>query len=162
MSIEWVIVSNHLTLCRPLLLPSVFPNITVFSNEPALHIREPKKWSFRFSISPSNEYSGLISFRIDWFELFVVQGTLTSLLEHQNSKTSMLWCSAFFIVQLSNVYMTTCTWLPIRTAIIKKYIHNKCWRGCGEKGILLHCCWECKLVQLLWSTVYGGSSKNKK
>ena len=100
--------SNHLTPCRPLLLqPSIFPNIRVFSNESALRIRWPEYWSFSFSISPSNEYSGLISFRIDWFDLLAVQGTLKSLLQHHNSKASILLSSAFFIVQLSHPHMTT-------------------------------------------------------
>ena len=100
--------SNHLILCRPLLpLPSIFPSIRVFSNESVLHMRGPKYWSFSFSISPSNEYSGLISFRIDWLDLLAVQGTLKSLLQHHSSKASLLWCSAFFIVQLSHPYMTT-------------------------------------------------------
>ena len=100
--------SNHLILCRPLLLlPSIFPNIKVFSNESALHIRWPKYWSFSFSISPSNEYSGLISFRTDWLDLLAVQGTLKSLLQYQSSKASIPWCTAFFIVQLSHPYMTT-------------------------------------------------------
>ena len=108
MSIESVMPSNHLILCCPLiLLPSVFPNIRVFSNELALHIRWPKYWSFSFSISPSNEYSGLISFRMDWFDLLAVQGTLKSHLQHHNSKASILQHSAFFIVQLSHPYMTT-------------------------------------------------------
>ena len=107
MSIESVMPSNHLILCCPLLLPSIFPNIRVFSNESALHIRWPKYWSFSFSISLSNGYSGLISFRIDWFDLLAVQGTLKSLLQHHSSKASILWCSAFFIVQLSHPYMTT-------------------------------------------------------
>ena len=108
MSIESVMPSNHLTLCRPLLLlPSVFPSIRVFSNESTLHIRWPKYWSFSFSISPSNEYSGLISFRINWFDLLAVQGTLKSLLQHHSSKASILWCSAFLMVQLSHPYMTT-------------------------------------------------------
>ena len=99
--------SNHLILCRPLLLlPSVFPSIRAFSSESALHIRWPKYWSFSFSISPSNEYSGLISFRIDWFDL-AVQGTAKSLLQHYSSKASILQCSAFFMVQLSHPYMTT-------------------------------------------------------
>ena len=106
MSIELVMLPNHLILCCPLvLLPSIFPSIRVFSNESALHIRWPKYWSFSFSINPSNEYSGLISFRIDWFDLFVAQGTLKSLLQH-NSKISVLHCSAFFMVQLSRLYMT--------------------------------------------------------
>ena len=108
MSIESVMLSNHLIHCYPLLLlPSVFPSIKVFSNESVLHIRWPKFWSFSFSTCPSNEYSGLISFRIDWFDLLAVQGTLKSLLQHHNSKASILWCSAFFIVQLSYPYMTT-------------------------------------------------------
>ena len=103
MSIESVMPSNHLILCRPLLLPpSIFPSIRVFSNESALRIRWPKYWNFNFSISPSNEYSGLISFRIDRFNLLAVQGTLKSLLQHHSSKASILQHSAFFIVQLSH------------------------------------------------------------
>ena len=99
--------SNHLILCRPLLLPpSIFPSIRVFSNESVLCIRWPKDWSFSFSISPSNEYSGLISFRMDLLDLLAVQGTLRSLLQHHSSKASILWSSAFFIVQLSHPYMT--------------------------------------------------------
>ena len=108
MSIESLIPSNHLILCRPLLLlPSIFPNIRVFSSESVLLIRWPKYWSFSIKISPSNEYSGLISFRMDWLDLLGVQGTLKSLLQHHSSKVSALWCSAFFIVQLSHPYMTT-------------------------------------------------------
>jgi len=108
MSIELVISSNHLILCHPLLLlPSIFPSIKVFSNESALHIRWPKYWSFSFNISPSNEHLGLNSFRMDWLDLLAVQGTLKSLLQHHSSKASILWCSAFFIVQLSYSYMTT-------------------------------------------------------
>ena len=100
--------SNHLLLCRPhLFLPSIFPSVRGFSNESALPIRWPKYWSFNFSISPSNEYSRLIFFRIDWFDLLGVQGTLKSLLQHHSSKASIHWCSAFFIVQLSHPYMTT-------------------------------------------------------
>ena len=98
--------SNHLIFCPLLLLPSIFPSIRVFSNESALHIRWPKYWSFSFSISPSNEYSGMISFRMDWLDLLAVQGTLKSLLQHHSSKASILWCSAFFTVQLSQPYMT--------------------------------------------------------
>ena len=106
--IELVMPSNHLILCHPLLLlPSIFPSIRVFSNESLLRIRWPKYWSFRFSNSSSNEYSGLISFRIDWFDLLTVQGTLKSLLQHHTSKASILRCSAFFIVQISHPYMTT-------------------------------------------------------
>ena len=104
MSIESVLLSNHLILCHPVLWPSVFPRIRVFSNELALHIRWPKYWIFSFSISPSNEYSGLISF--DWFDLLAVQGTFKSLLQHHISKTSILCCSAFFMVQFSHPYMT--------------------------------------------------------
>ena len=108
MSNESVMPSNHLILCRPLLLsPSIFPNIRVFSNELVLCIRWPKYWSFSFSISASNEYSGLISFRMDWLDLLAVQGTLKSLLQHHSSKASIILCSAFFIVQLSHPYMTT-------------------------------------------------------
>ena len=108
MSIEPVMPSNHLILCQHFfLLPSIFPSIRVFSNESVLHIRWPKYWSFSFNISPSNEYSGLISIRMDWLDLLAVQGTLKSLLQHHSSKTSILQCSAYFIVQLSHPYMTT-------------------------------------------------------
>ena len=108
MCIESVMPSNHLILCHPLLLlPSIFPSIRVFSNESVLRIRWPKYWSFSFSISPSNEYSGLISFRMDWLDLLAVQGTLKSVLQHHSSKAPILWRSAFFIVQLSCPYMTT-------------------------------------------------------
>ena len=102
MSIESVMPSNHLILCRPLLLlPSIFPSIGIFSNESVLHIRWPKYWSFSFSVSPSNEHPGLISFMMDWLDLLAIQGTLKSLLQHHSSKASVLRCSAFFIVQLS-------------------------------------------------------------
>ena len=107
MSIESVMPSNHLILCRPLLPPSFFPSIRVFSNESVLPIRWSKYWSFSFHISPSNECSGLISFRMDWLDLLAVQGTLKSFLQHHSSNTSILWCSAFYIVQLSHPYMTT-------------------------------------------------------
>ena len=108
MSIELVMPSSHLILCHPLHLPpSIFPSIRVSSNESALCIRWSKYWSFSFSISPSNEYSGLISFRIDWLDLLSLQGTLKSLLQHHNSKASILWCSAFFMVQFSHSYVTT-------------------------------------------------------
>ena len=108
MAIESVMPSNHLILCRPLfLLPSISPGIRVFSNESALRIRWPKYWSFSFNIGPSNEYSGLISFRIDWWDLPEVQGTLEGLLQHRSSKVSILWHSAFLMVQLSHPYMTT-------------------------------------------------------
>ena len=108
MSIESVMPSNHLFFCHPLLLlPSIFPRIRVFSKESVLHIRWPKYWSSSFNISPSNEYSELISFRIDWFDLLAVQGTLKSIFQHHSSKASILWCSAFFVVQLSPPYMTS-------------------------------------------------------
>ena len=108
LSIESVTPSTHLNLCRPLLLPpAIFPSIRVFSNESVLHIRWPKYWSFSFNISPSNEYSGLISFRMDWLDLLAVQGTLNSLLQHHSSKASILQHSAFFMVRLSHPYMTT-------------------------------------------------------
>ena len=108
MSIKSMMPSSHLILCRPLLLlPSIFPSIRVFSNELALRIRWPKYWSYSFSISPSNEYSGLISFRMDWFDLLAVEGTLNSLLQHHSSKASIIQCSAFFMIQLSHPYVTT-------------------------------------------------------
>ena len=114
--------SNRLILCHPLLLlPSVFPSIRVFSNESALHIRWPKYWSFSFSVSPSSEYSGLISCRMDCFDLLAVQGTLKSLFQHHSSKASVLWCSAFFMVQLSYPYMTT----GKTTALTKRTIVGK-------------------------------------
>ena len=106
-SIDSVMPSNHLILCRPLLLPSIFPSIRVFSDESALRIRWPKYWSFSFNISPSNEHPGLICFRMDWLDLLAVQGTLKSLLQHHSSKAAILLCSAFFIVQLSHPYITT-------------------------------------------------------
>ena len=107
MTIELVMLSNHLIFCHPLLLPpSILPSIRVFSNESVLRIRWLKDWSFSFSISPSNKYSGLISFRMDWLDLLAVQGTLKNLLQHHSSKASILLCSAFFIVQLSHPYMT--------------------------------------------------------
>ena len=108
MSIESVMQSNHLIFCRPfLLLSSVFPSIRVFSNELALHIRWPQCWSFSFNVSPSNKCSGLISFRIDWSDLLTDQVNLKSFLQHHNSKASVLWCSAFFMVQLSHLYIIT-------------------------------------------------------
>ena len=114
MSIESVMTSSHLILCCPLLLrPSIVTSIRVFSTESVPCIRWPEYWSFSFSISPSNEYSGLISFRMDWFDLLAVQGTLKNLLQHHSSKPSVLWCSAFFIVQLSSSYMTTRKTIPL-------------------------------------------------
>ena len=117
-------------LRRPLLLPSVIPSIRVFSSESVIHIRWPKYWSFGFSISPSNEYSGLISFRIDWFHPLAVQGTLKSLLQHHSSKASILWCSAFFRVQFSCPYMTT----GKTTALTYT---NLCWQS--EVSVLILC-----------------------
>ena len=107
MPIELLMLSNHLILCHPLLQPSIIPSIRAFSNESVLHIRRPKYWTFTFSISPSNEYSGLISFRMHWLDLLAVQGTRKSLLQHHSSKASILLCSAFFIVHFSHPYMTT-------------------------------------------------------
>ena len=104
MSIESVMPSTHLILCHPLLLPSLFPSIRAFSNELALHIRWPKYWTFSLNLSPSGEYSGLISFRIDWFDLLTVQGALDSLLQHHNSKVSLLCCSAFFMALLTSIH----------------------------------------------------------
>ena len=120
MSTELVMPFNHLIVCRPLLLlPSIFPGIRVFSKKSVLHIRWPKYWSFSFSIGPSNEYSGLISFRIDWFDLLAVQGTLRSLLQQHSSKASILRCSVFFIVQLSHSYMTTRKTIALTAATAK-------------------------------------------
>ena len=122
MSIESVMPSNHLSLCHPLLLPpSIFPSIRVFSNNSVLRIRWPKYWSFSVSISPSNEHSGLISFRMDWLDLLAVQGTLKSLLQHHSSKASVLRCSAFFMVQLSHPYMTTGKIIPLT---IHTFVNN--------------------------------------
>ena len=119
MSIELVMPSNHLIVCRPLLLPpSIFPSIRVFSNESVLPIRGSKDWSFSLHISPSNEYSGLTSFRMDWLDLLAVQGTLKSLLQHHSSKASILWHSAFFTVQLSHPYTTTGKTSTIRNHVL--------------------------------------------
>ena len=119
MSIKLVMPSNHLILCCPLLfLPSIFPIMRVLSNEWALHIRWPKYWSFTFTVSPSNEYSGLISFRMDWFDLLAIQGTLKSLLQHHSLKVSILQCSVFFMVQLLHLHVTT-----------RKTIALTIWRG---------------------------------
>jgi len=113
---------NHLILCHPLLLlPSIFPSIRVFSNESVLRIRGPKYWSFNFSISPSNEQPGLISFRMDWLDLLAVQGTLKSLLQHHSSKASILQCSAFFTVKLSHPYMTTGKTIALNIFLIAAY-----------------------------------------
>ena len=122
-SIESVMPLNHFILCHPFLLPSsIFPGIRVFSNDSVLCIRWPKYWSFSFSISPSNEYSGLFSVRMDWFDLLAVQGTLKSLLQHHSSKASILWCPAFFMVQFSHSYITT-------GKIIALTILTLCWQS---------------------------------
>ena len=130
MSIESMMPFNHLILCHPLLLlPSLFPSIRVFYNESALHIRWPKYWSFSFNISPSNEYSGLISFGIDRVDLLAVQGNIKSLLQYHSSKSSILWCSAFFTVQLSHPYMTTgktialTKWIFVGKVVSLLFIH---------------------------------------
>ena len=131
MSIESVMPSNHLILCRPLLLlPSIFPSIRVFSNESALHTRWPKYWSFSFNISPTNEHPGLISFRMDWLDLLVVRGTLKNLLQHHSSKASILQRSAFFIVQLSDPYMTTGKTIALtRPTFVDKLCFWICYLG---------------------------------
>ena len=128
--IESVMLSNHLILCFPLiLLPSIFPSIRVFSSESAFHIRCPKYWSFSFSISPSKDYSGLISFRIDWFDLLAGQGTLKSLLQHHNSEASILWHSAFFMVQFSHPYMTTGKTIAHQAPVSMEFSRQGHWSG---------------------------------
>ena len=135
MSIESVMRSNHLILCCPLfLLLSIFPSTRAFSNESALHIRWPKYWRFSFRISPSNEYSGLISFWMDWMDLLAVQGTLKSLLQHHSSKALILWHSAFFIIQLSHPYMTTGKTLALtrQTFVSKSLCFLICYLGWSQ------------------------------
>ena len=123
--------SNHLILCRPLLLPSIFPSIRVFSNESALYIRWPKYWSFSFNINPSNEHPGLISFRMDWLDLLALRGTLKTLLQHHSSKASILRHSAFFLVQLSHPYMTTGKTIAlIRRTFVEKIMSLLCFLIC--------------------------------
>ena len=131
MSTKLVMPSNHLILCRPpLFLPSIFPSIRIFSNESVLHIRWPKYWSFSFSISPPNEYSGLISFRMDWLNLLVVQGTLKTPLQHHSSKASVLWCSVFCIEQLSHPYTTTGKTIALTSYSIHRAFQTiLCWQS---------------------------------
>ena len=151
--------SNHLILCRPLLLPpSIFPSIRVFSNESVLHIRRPKYWSFSFSLSPSNEYSGLISSRMDWLDLLAVQGTLKSLLQHHSSKASVLWHSAFFIVQLSHPYTTTgetiaLTWRTVVGKVISLFFNmlSRLVITCLPRGKHLLISWLLSPSALIWS-----------
>ena len=144
MSIESVMPSDHLILCHPrLLLPSIFPSIRIFSNEPSLHIRWPNYWSL--ASFPSNEYSGLISFRIDWFDLLDVQGTLKSLLQHHNSKASVLWHSAFFMVQLSHPYVKN-------HSIDSRAL---CWLHASMQGA-----WVQSLVEELRSHILGSMANN--
>ena len=179
MSIELLMPSNHLIVCCPLLLlPSIFPSSRVFSNESALHIRWPKYWSFSFTISPSNEYSGLISFRIDWFDLLAVQRTLKSLLQHHSLKASILWCSAFFIVQLLHPYMTTgktialtkqtfvgkivsllfrfaITFLPRSKRLLISWLQSPSAVILAPKKIVCHC-FHCFPIYLPWSDGTAG------
>ena len=160
MSIESVMPSNHLILCHPLLLlPSIIPSIRVFSNESVLHIRWPKYWSFSFNISPSNEYSGLISFRMDWLDLFAVQGTLKSLLRHHRSKASILQCSVFFIVQLSHPYTTTGKTIALtRRTFVGKLISlllncgvgEDSWESLGLQGDPTSPFWRRSALGFLW------------
>ena len=147
---ESVMPSSQLILCHPLLLPpSVFPRIRVFSNELVLHIRWPKDWSVRFSISPSNEYSELIFFRMDWLDLLVVQGTLKSLFQHHSSKASILWHSAFFIVQLSHPYMTTRKTIVLtRQTLVGSYLTSK--RTVWELAVSASICVEQRFVPCRW------------
>ena len=149
--------SNHLVLCRPfLLLPSIFPGIRVFSNESVLHIRWPKYWTFSFNISPSNEHSGLISFRMDWLDLLAVQGrTLKSLLQHHSSKASILLCSAFFTVQLSHPYMTTGKTIAFVGKVMSLLLNfmaaiTICSDFGAQKNKVWHC-FHCFSIYLLWS-----------
>ena len=163
MSIKSVMPSNHLILCRPLLLlPSIFPSIRVFSNESALHIRWPKYWSFSFNISSSNEHPGLISFRMDWLDLLAVQGTLKSLLQHHCSKTSVLRCSAFFIVQLSHPYMTTGKTIALTRRTFVDKVISLLFNMLSKLVITLFPGSKCLLISWLQSpsAVIFGAQKN--
>ena len=163
MSIESVMPSNHLILCHSLLLlPSIFPSIRVFSNESALCISWPKDWSFSFNINPSNEHPGLISFRMDWLDLLAVQGTLKSLLQYHNSKVSILWHSALFVVQLSHPYMTTRKTIALtRRTFVGKVISAFlcCKHLLSEFGFLCHGhmspCSVTKIISIQWSKIHN-------
>ena len=145
--------SNHLILCRPLLLShSIFPSIIVFSNESALHIRWSKHWSFSFSISPSNEYSGLISFRMDWLDLLAGQGTLKSLLQHHSSKASILWHSAFFIVPISHQYMTTGETIALTRWTFADKVMSLLFNMLSRLVITFLPRNKCLLISWLWSS----------
>ena len=164
MSIESVMPSTHLILCRPLLLlPSIFPSIRFFSSESALHFRWPKYWSCSFSISPSNEYSGLISFRIDWFAVLVVQGTLKSLLQHHSSKASIPQCSAFFIVQPSHPYMITGKTIALTRQTFVGKVMSLFFTMLSRYVIAFLPKSKCLLISWLWSptAVILETKKNK-
>ena len=144
--------SNHLILCRPLLLlPSIFPSIRVFSNESVLRVRRPKYWNFSLSISPSSEYSGLISFRIDWFDFLGVLGTLNSLHQHHSSKASIVWCSAFFMVQLSHPYMTTGKIVALTTQTFVGKVMSLLFNMLSRLVIAFLPRSKCLLISWLWS-----------
>ena len=171
MSVESMMPSNHLILCRPLLLPSIFPSIRVFSSESALHIRWPKYWSVSFSISPSNEYSGLISFRIDWFDPLAVQGTHKSIPQHHSLKASILWRSAFFMVQFSHLYMTTGKTMRASLmvqmvknlpAILETRVLSLGWEdppGEGNGNPFQYSCLENSMDREAWRTISSWSRK---
>ena len=171
MSITLVMPSNHLILCCPLfLLPSIFPSIRIFSNELVLYIRWPKYWSFSFNISPSNEHSGLISFRIDWFDILVVQGILKSLLQHHSSKASILQHSTFFIVQLSHPYMTTGKATPLTRqtlcrrnteCLLKSFIFQLSNKKAGilHSSRKVHTCHQSAIKIMYFPAIYWSSPK---
>ena len=156
-SFESGMPSNLLTFCHRLLLPSVFPSIRVFSDQSALCIRWPKYWSFSFSISTSKEYSGLISFRIDWLDLLAVQGTLESLLQHHSSKVLILWCSAFFIVQLSHPYMTTGKTVALTRWSFVSKVMSLCFNI--PSWFVIAFLPRSKLLSISWLTKYGPLKK---
>ena len=151
--------SSHFLLCHPLLLPSVFPSIRVFSNESTVLIKWPKYWSFSFSISPSNEYSGLISFRIDWFDLLAVQRTLKRLLHHHGSKAAILWCLAFFMVQLTSIWASLVAQLVKNSpAMQETWVRSLGCKDPLEKGVSTHFCilaWRIPWMRSLVGSVCG-------